>query len=144
MFKEGLQAYFIQQLLGRDGVPLTSAHLLHLATAAGARALGLADRVGDLGAAKQFDAVLLRPLPGTALDVSLRHADGPDEALARVFALATTADVADVWIGGRRVAGGSDATGPASPAAGPGDPVVAPPRSPVSPAAPRSAGPPAA
>jgi guanine deaminase len=144
MFKEGLQAYFIQQLLGRDGVPLTSAHLLHLATGAGARALGLADRVGDLGAGKQFDAVLLRPLPGTALDVSLRHADGPDEALARVFALATTADVADVWIGGRRVAGGSDATGPASPAAGPGDPVVAPPRSPVSPAAPRTAGPPAA
>ena len=33
LLKEGLQAYFMQQLLGAEGVPLTSAHLLHLATA---------------------------------------------------------------------------------------------------------------
>ena len=32
-FKEGLQAYFMQQLLEEDGLPLTSAHLLYLATA---------------------------------------------------------------------------------------------------------------
>ncbi|HET6876680.1 MAG TPA: amidohydrolase family protein, partial [Jatrophihabitans sp.] len=51
--------------LGADGAPLTSAHLLYLATAAGARALGLADRVGDLGTGKRFDALLLRPPPGT-------------------------------------------------------------------------------
>ena len=37
LFKEGLQAYFMQQLRGADGVPLTATHLLHLATAAGAR-----------------------------------------------------------------------------------------------------------
>ena len=42
LFKEGLQAYFMQQLRGADGVPLTATHLLHLATAAGASALGLA------------------------------------------------------------------------------------------------------
>ena len=36
LFKEGLQAYFVQQLLGREGHRLTRAHLLHLATAAGA------------------------------------------------------------------------------------------------------------
>ena len=47
--KEGLQAYFMQQLLGAQGLPLTPVHLLYLATRAGARALGLADRVGDLG-----------------------------------------------------------------------------------------------
>ena len=41
LFKEGLQAYFIQQLLGADGVPADPAHLLYLATAAGAAALGL-------------------------------------------------------------------------------------------------------
>jgi guanine deaminase len=105
MFKEGLQAYFLQQLLGAEGVPLTAAHLLHLATTAGARALGLADRVGDLSAGKRFDALLLRPPPGTALDVSLRHASGPDEALARAFTLATPADIAAVWIDGRQVSG---------------------------------------
>ena len=32
LFKEGLQAYFHQPLLGPDGLPLTSAHLLYLAT----------------------------------------------------------------------------------------------------------------
>ena len=39
--KEALQAYFIQQLLGPAGLPLTPVHLLYLATRAGARALGL-------------------------------------------------------------------------------------------------------
>src|SRR4030095_10615650 len=41
LFKEGLQAYFMQQLRGPEGVPLTSAHLLHLAKSDGADALGL-------------------------------------------------------------------------------------------------------
>ena len=40
MLKEGLQAYFMQQLLGADGLPLTPAHLLYLCTRAGAQALG--------------------------------------------------------------------------------------------------------
>ena len=61
IFKEGLQAYFLQHLLGADGMPLTAAHLLHLSTSAGAAALGLADTVGDLSVGKQFDAVLVRP-----------------------------------------------------------------------------------
>ena len=43
LFKEGLQAYFAQQLLGLEGHRLTAGHLLHLATAAGADALGLTD-----------------------------------------------------------------------------------------------------
>ena len=41
LLKEGLQAYFMQQLLGPEGLPLTPVHLLYLATQAGARALGL-------------------------------------------------------------------------------------------------------
>ena len=38
LFKEGLQAYFVQQLLGRErgGHKLAARHLLHLATSAGA------------------------------------------------------------------------------------------------------------
>ena len=52
MLKEGLQAYFMQQLLGPDGLPLTPAHLLYLSTRAGAQALGLDDRVGDLASAR--------------------------------------------------------------------------------------------
>ena len=49
LLKEGLQAYFMQQLLGPAGLPLTPAHLLYLCTRAGAQALGLDDRVGTSG-----------------------------------------------------------------------------------------------
>jgi guanine deaminase len=100
MLKEGLQAYFHQQLLGSAGVALTSTHLLHLVTSAGADALGLADTVGDFSAGRQFDAVWLRPDGGSALDISLRHADSPEDALAKAFAMGGTADVAGVWVGG--------------------------------------------
>ena len=65
LFREGLQAYFVQALLGAEGHPLTSTHLLHLATRAGALALGLGDQVGDLGVGRQFDAVWVRPRPTT-------------------------------------------------------------------------------
>ena len=41
LFKEGLQAYFVQQLLGREGHRLTAAHLLWLASSAGAEVLGI-------------------------------------------------------------------------------------------------------
>jgi guanine deaminase len=50
--------------------------------------------------------VLLRPPPGTALDLGLRHADSPESALGKVFALAGDADVAEVWVGGDQVASG--------------------------------------
>jgi guanine deaminase len=100
LLKEGLQAYFLQQLLGEGGERLTPAHLLHLATGAGAAALGLADTVGDLSVGKRFDAVLLRPRPGCTLDVALRTAAGPEDALARAFALASPADIGTVWVDG--------------------------------------------
>ena len=98
--KEALQAYFIQQLLGADGLPLTAVHLLYLATRAGARALGLDHRVGDFTVGKDFDAVRLRPAPGSTLAVNLRHARDTTDALARIFTLATPADLAGVWVQG--------------------------------------------
>ena len=102
MFKEGLQAYFIQQLLGPDGAPLTAAHLLHLATSAGAAMLGL-DEVGDLSVGKRFDAVWLRGADDGVLQVNLRGALDPENALAKAFALGGDTDVAGVWIDGERV-----------------------------------------
>jgi guanine deaminase len=102
--KEALQAYFIQQLLGPDGLNLTPVHLLYLATRAGARVLGLDDRVGDFSVGKDFDAVWLRPAARSMLAVNLKHARDTTDALARIFALATPADVAGVWIRGQPVA----------------------------------------
>jgi guanine deaminase len=103
LFKEGLQAYFVQQALGPAGVPLTSAHLLHLATTAGAAALDLASTVGCLGEGMAFDAMWLRPRSGTPLDILLRYASSADDALAKAFAHATSADVAQVWVAGEVV-----------------------------------------
>jgi guanine deaminase len=100
LLKEGLQAYFVQQVLGDRGLPLTPAHLLHLATSAGADALGLADLVGDFSVGKQFDALWLRPEPGGVLDVGLRHAEDPSDALGKAFALAGPGDVARVYVAG--------------------------------------------
>ncbi|TWG97788.1 guanine deaminase [Nocardioides sp. J9] len=109
LLKEGLQAYFAQQLLGDAGVPLSPPHLLHLATAAGADALGLGDQVGDFSVGRRFDAQWIRPAPGTPLDVGLTHAASPGDALARVFALGTPADVRGVWIDGVPVTRPDDA-----------------------------------
>ncbi len=105
MPKEALQAYFMQQLLGVDGWQLGPVHLLHLATAAGATALGIADRVGDFTPGKEFDAVWLRPAAGSTYGVNLAHAADAVDALARTFALATPADVAAVWLRGELVSG---------------------------------------
>ncbi|TDO50613.1 guanine deaminase [Kribbella sp. VKM Ac-2527] len=100
LLKEGLQAYFVQRLLGEQGCPLTAAHLLHLATTAGAEAIGLDAEVGDLSVGKRFDAQLLRPADGSPLAVSVAHAEDAEEALARIFTLGTPADVHAVWIDG--------------------------------------------
>jgi guanine deaminase len=103
LFKEGLQAYFMQSLLGPEGLPLTATHLLHLATRAGALALGLGDEVGDLSVGKQFDAVWVRPLDDDPLDVGLRHAESAEDAVAKIFALGGDSDLAGVWVGGDRI-----------------------------------------
>lgn len=105
LIKEGLQAYFMQSLLGPQGLALTSTHLLHLATRAGALALGLGDEVGDLSVGKQFDAVWVRPLDDDPLDVGLRHAASPEDAVAKIFALGGDTDLAGVWVGGDRIKG---------------------------------------
>jgi guanine deaminase len=103
LLKEGLQAYFVQQLLGEQGRQLTPAQLLHLSTSAGADALGLAHEIGDLSVGKRFDAVWLRPAPGTTLDVCLRNAVDLDDALAKAFSLGGPSDVAGVWVDGSPV-----------------------------------------
>jgi guanine deaminase len=103
LFKEGLQAYFVQQALGDAGVPLTAAHLLHLATGAGADALGLGSTVGSFCDGKAFDAMWLRPQAGSPLDILLTHAASADDALAKSCAHAASADVARVWVAGEVV-----------------------------------------
>lgn len=102
LLREGLQAAFVQNLLGSEGFPLTAVHLLWLATRAGALALGL-DAVGDLSLGRQFDAVWLSPPESSTLDIALRHAADDTDAVAKAFALGETGSVGGVWVGGDRV-----------------------------------------
>jgi guanine deaminase len=78
---------------------------MHPATSAGADALGLGVQLGDLGVGKRFDVMWVDPPPDTPLAVGLRHADGPFDALAKTFALATPHDVRGVLFDGERVKG---------------------------------------
>lgn len=103
LLKEGLQAYFTHRLLDDRDLRVGPEHLLHLATTAGAGALGLDRQVGDLSPGKQFDAIWVRPAEGTVLDTAMRHAASPDDALAAVFATGTDADIRSVWIAGEPV-----------------------------------------
>ena len=103
LLKEGLQAYFMQQLLGADGLPLTSAHLLYLATRAGADALGLGDEVGDLSVGQAVRRRLAAAGPRQHARRRLGHAADADDALAKVFALGEPSDVRGVWVGGDRL-----------------------------------------
>lgn len=106
LLKEGIQAYFAQQLLGPDGYPMTATHLLHLATGAGAAALGLAAEVGDFTVGKRFDAQWICPGDGEPLAAGLAHAVDPVDALSRVFALGTSHDVRAVWVDGEQLSPG--------------------------------------
>lgn len=103
LFKEGLQAYFAQQLLGKHGYRMTSAHLLYLATKAGALAVGRGDEVGELSVGHQFDAVWIYPRRGTSTAAVMDSASDVVDATTRMFAQATSDDVASVWIAGERV-----------------------------------------
>ena len=105
LFKEGLQAYFMQQLRGTEGVPLTPAHLLHLATSAAPRrsACETASVISASGSASMPSG--WNPMPHTPLAIGMRHADGPADALAQAFALATSHDIRGVWVDGERVKG---------------------------------------
>lgn len=110
LLKEGLQAAFVQSLLGPAGLRLGPAHLLWLATRAGAIALGL-DDVGTFDVGRRFDAAWLRPGSGSTLDVCLTHAADAADAVAKAFALGGPADVAGVWVDGAPVGRASSGRG---------------------------------
>jgi len=99
---EGLAAYQMQ-MLHPEGLPLVPAHLLWLATGAGALALGLEDEVGDLSAGKSADFVLVRPGAGSTLSAVLGRSESLEAALGAVFTLAREESIAEVRVAGEVV-----------------------------------------
>lgn len=102
MLKEGLHAYLMQRL-SPDGVALDAGQLLHLATLAGADALGLGGEIGDFTAGKAADVVYLRPAAGSPLEAVVQRAEGPEQALASLFTMAGAESVLEVRVAGDTV-----------------------------------------
>ena len=109
LFKEGLMAYQVQMLQSASDL-LGPAHLLWLATRAGALALGLEHEIGDLCAGRSADFVLVRaPADGTLAAV-LADSPSPEATLGALFTLAREDCVAELRVAGEPVFRRSDAT----------------------------------
>jgi len=93
------EGYKVQQLLGTNLAP---AELLHLATLAGAKALRLADKIGNFAPGKEADFAVLAP---AATPLLARRNSLRDDALDRFFALTMLGDeraVAATYVMGNR------------------------------------------
>src|SRR4051794_14764290 len=112
LFKEGLMAYHVQMV--REGGELIGpAHLLYLATRAGAFALGLEDEIGDLSPGRSADFILVRPPAESTLHTVLRNSPSAEATLGALFTLAREDCVADVRVAGAPVLGaGSEPAAP--------------------------------
>ena len=111
MLGEGLTAYQIQMLAGSEGMRLGPAHLLWLATGAGAAALGLDDEVGDLAVGRSADFVLVRAPVGSTLAAVLERSDSVEAKLGALFTLAREESIAEVRVAGEVVFAAQGAVG---------------------------------
>jgi len=104
MLKEALQCYMLQRLVP-DGASLTAAHLLYLATRAGAEAMGVCAETGDFTPGKSADFIYLRPAEGSVLAAAIARAESAEQLLASVITLAGAESIAEVRVRGRMVHG---------------------------------------
>jgi guanine deaminase len=102
MLKEGLLAYLTQRL-APNPVTLDAAHLLYLATRAGADALGLEDQIGDFTVGKFADFVYLRPPDASPLAAVMRNAISPERLLGAIFTLAGAECIKETCVEGKAV-----------------------------------------
>lgn len=99
ILKEALQAYSLQRLTPQ-GMLLEAAHLLYLATRAGAEALQLSHETGDFSPGKSADYIWLRAPEGSVLQSVLEHAESPERQLTALFTLAGPEAIAEVCVEG--------------------------------------------
>ncbi len=97
LFNEGHFAY-LAQMLRPDGHRLSPAHLVYLATAAGAQAFDRGDQVGDSTPAKSAPVVALAPSEGSTLAAVLERTSSPEARLGAIFTLAREASVHEVRV----------------------------------------------
>ena len=94
------EAYKVARMAGTS---LTATQLLWLASAGGARALDLGDRIGSLAPGQEADLVVLDLASTPIVAQRMRYARDLEEALFVQVTLASDRAVRETWIGGRRV-----------------------------------------
>jgi guanine deaminase len=102
ILKDGLAAY-VGQMVAPEPIRLTPAHLLWLATRAGADVLGLGEIAGDLAPGRSADMVLLRPPEGSSLEGMLTRCESAEDCLGVLITVAREESVAATWAAGRQV-----------------------------------------
>jgi guanine deaminase len=102
VLKEGLAAY-LAQMIAPEAMRLMPAHLLWLATSAGAETLGLGDEVGDLTPGRAADIVLIRAPEESTLEATLARCESVEQALGALVTLAREESVVATWVAGDRV-----------------------------------------
>jgi guanine deaminase len=100
VLKEALHSYLTQQSMP-EGAALSPAHLLYLATRAGALALGLGDECGDFSSGKSADLVRFQPPQDAPLAHALARAESPERMLAALITQAGPETVREVRVAGR-------------------------------------------
>lgn len=90
-----------------QGLPLSGAHLLHLATLGGAQALDLAGCTGNLAVGKDADFVVINPARLPLLQQRLARSDSVVQDLFALFMLGDDRVVTDTYVRGRRLGPGA-------------------------------------
>lgn len=99
--EEGVDPALTPAMRGRPGTRIDFREAFWLATAGGAEVLGLETGVFRAGAA--FDAVLLDlAAPGSNVR-TFEDIDSNEDVLEKIVSMATRANVAGVWVAGRKV-----------------------------------------
>lgn len=95
MFGEMRMAALLAKGVAGDATALPAHHALHMATLAGARALGLANRIGSLVPGKYADLV--------AIDLACPGSEPVYNPISQLVYTANRSQVSDVWVAGREV-----------------------------------------
>lgn len=91
-------AYKVSQIAGR---PLDAVRGLYLATLGGARAMGLADRIGSLAPGMEADFVVLDPAATSILKARNDRSSSLAETLFVLMALGDDRAVRQTWVAGK-------------------------------------------